>query len=145
MKHKSFHRPPPAPFFVMLEEARHLIGDLSSQVLIHCISAHYRSGHVSIAQASKACSMSEDDFRRAQTTVDDEARRMMLETERLQKEREERLAALEKPTPKLTCSNCKTNAAEESHSCPYKAEINDDEKTKCDCCADCRQDCADDI
>ncbi len=32
-----------------------------------------------------------------------------------------------------------------SHSCPYRAELNNDEKTLCNCCSACRQDCAHDV
>lgn len=31
------------------------------------------------------------------------------------------------------------------HSCPYKADVNDDSETECDCCPYCEQQCADDI
>jgi hypothetical protein len=37
------------------------------------------------------------------------------------------------------------NAAQPEHHCPYKAEINDDMESTCDCCETCQQDCADDI
>jgi len=37
------------------------------------------------------------------------------------------------------------NAPTEPHSCPFSEEINDDSTTLCTCCADCMQECADDI
>ena len=42
--------------------------------------------------------------------------------------------------------NCEhSNDSDESHICPYKAEIGDDTETLCNCCDDCRTDCAQDI
>ena len=37
-----------------------------------------------------------------------------------------------------------TAKATEPHICPYKDEL-DDDKTLCTCCADCENNCADDI
>ena len=34
---------------------------------------------------------------------------------------------------------------EEEHTCPFAMEIHDDEETKCHCCQECAQECADDI
>ena len=42
------------------------------------------------------------------------------------------------------CPNCKENAASSPRSCPYDVEINEGNKL-CYCCADCRQDCADEV
>lgn len=39
-----------------------------------------------------------------------------------------------------TCDECY-----EEHTCPYKAEINDDEETMCTCCDYCRYECSMDI
>ena len=43
------------------------------------------------------------------------------------------------------CPKCKKNPATDSHICPYKQDINDDEETLCTCCDECRQECAWDI
>ncbi len=43
------------------------------------------------------------------------------------------------------CQFCKIEAARPLHTCPFKIEINDDNKTLCDCCANCTQECALDI
>jgi hypothetical protein len=43
------------------------------------------------------------------------------------------------------CDNCGKNPASKPHTCPFQAEINDDEETLCNCCDECKQDCADDI
>ena len=40
---------------------------------------------------------------------------------------------------------CLKNEATELHYCPYKAELNDDYETECDCCESCEGDCAGDI
>lgn len=37
------------------------------------------------------------------------------------------------------------NPAEPLHSCPFKEEINDDSETLCNCCNDCRHECAMDV
>ncbi len=37
------------------------------------------------------------------------------------------------------------NVAAEPHTCPFQEEINDDRETLCGCCAECQQECADDI
>lgn len=65
----------------LLSAARELVGDLSSRLLVTIISAHFRTGQISKADAAKACMMTEDNFMRAQTNVDDEARRMLKEVE----------------------------------------------------------------
>lgn len=44
-----------------------------------------------------------------------------------------------------SCSKCHMGPAQASHTCPYQREINDDDKTECDCCQDCMQECCDDI
>lgn len=31
------------------------------------------------------------------------------------------------------------------HTCPYREEIDNDNETLCNCCDDCKQQCADDI
>jgi len=40
---------------------------------------------------------------------------------------------------------CGVVPAPDDHSCPYKAEINDDATTLCNCCAACERECADDV
>ena len=41
-------------------------------------------------------------------------------------------------------SDC-INPADPSHVCPYKAEINEDEETLCNCCPSCYHECLMDI
>ncbi len=60
-----------------LEGASAIIDDLSLQVLITTMTAHVRAGQVSIANAAKRCDMTEDNFARAMTVVDDQARKML--------------------------------------------------------------------
>lgn len=43
------------------------------------------------------------------------------------------------------CPNCSVNDATEPHSCPYRADINNDPDSLCTCCADCEHECAMDI
>lgn len=43
------------------------------------------------------------------------------------------------------CERCGVNDATEPHSCPYKADINDDPDTLCTCCSECANECAMDI
>lgn len=43
------------------------------------------------------------------------------------------------------CQRCQAKPAEPDHECPYRAEINDDSKTLCNCCDACRAECCDDI
>lgn len=44
------------------------------------------------------------------------------------------------------CERCGLNEAQESHECPYQAEINDNEDPAyCTCCVDCEADCRDSI
>jgi hypothetical protein len=40
---------------------------------------------------------------------------------------------------------CGRNPASEPHTCPYAADVHDDEETLCNCCDECTQECADDI
>lgn len=43
-------------------------------------------------------------------------------------------------------NTCKCGGeGEEDHSCPYQEDINDDYETKCNCCRECRHECAMDI
>jgi len=42
------------------------------------------------------------------------------------------------------CLNC-TNPGTPDHVCPFKADIHDDSKSKCNCCEACTTECADDI
>ncbi len=43
---------------------------------------------------------------------------------------------------RLLCQSCKDRSALPPHTCPYREDINDDHKTKCNCCADCQHECA---
>jgi len=49
------------------------------------------------------------------------------------------------------CPNAETNkhwlhtGARPPHPCPYKQDINDDDKTLCECCEVCIRECAMDI
>lgn len=58
---------------------------------------------------------------------------------------------IEEPPRRPKCSGhlCsirwQKNLAEPLHTCPYKADIHGDEKTLCDCCDACRQECADNV
>lgn len=40
------------------------------------------------------------------------------------------------------CSHCRTHPAKPAHVCPFKADIDGDYKTLCDCCEFCADDCA---
>lgn len=40
---------------------------------------------------------------------------------------------------------CKNPGTEELHSCPYAEDIDDDHEKTCRCCADCTDECAQDI
>jgi hypothetical protein len=42
------------------------------------------------------------------------------------------------------CSKCQTRLAAVLHTCPFKRDVNDDNR-KCDCCQTCSQECADEI
>ena len=39
------------------------------------------------------------------------------------------------------CRGCK-NPPQEEHSCPYQADVNNDEEYQCTCCEDCTHECA---
>jgi hypothetical protein len=43
------------------------------------------------------------------------------------------------------CSRCLVNEEADPHTCPFRAEINDDNETECSCCEDCTHECAMDI
>lgn len=45
----------------------------------------------------------------------------------------------------IKCSICKTNRAQDEHTCPYAEDINDDGETLCDCCSSCEENCRMDI
>lgn len=50
---------------------------------------------------------------------------------------------MENKKTNYTCSGklkC-TNRAKKKHLCPYKQELFDDQKSKCNCCDDCMNDC----
>jgi len=64
----------------------------------------------------------------------------------------EALAALKRTevalelTPETSAKcKCSVNDAQPDHTCPYRQDINDDNKTLCNCCDSCQQNCADDI
>ncbi len=38
-----------------------------------------------------------------------------------------------------------TGEALEPHTCPYRRDVDDDEKTLCTCCSNCQDGCCDDI
>jgi hypothetical protein len=38
-----------------------------------------------------------------------------------------------------------TNPEEADHTCPFSEEINNDSESLCNCCSDCRRECAEDI
>lgn len=44
-----------------------------------------------------------------------------------------------------TCENCGKNPAEALHPCPFRADVNDDSETLCNCCPECEHECAMDI
>ena len=50
-----------------------------------------------------------------------------------------------------TCKKCHNNPAEDLHECPYEYDVNDEcylpaeKRTLCNCCAACREECADEI
>lgn len=46
---------------------------------------------------------------------------------------------------KPLCDKCGSSPKQESHVCPYAAEVGDDHKTLCECCEQCEQRCKDDI
>lgn len=43
------------------------------------------------------------------------------------------------------CGKCHVNKGQDSHTCPFKVEINNDSATKCRCCNECRHECAMDV
>lgn len=51
---------------------------------------------------------------------------------------------MSKPKKCKASDGCK-NFATKPHICPYRREIDDDEKTLCECCEVCESNCADDI
>lgn len=53
--------------------------------------------------------------------------------------------AMKCPTCEWKRKGLPPNEALPDHTCPYKSDINDDDVTLCNCCEDCRQECADDI
>jgi hypothetical protein len=42
-------------------------------------------------------------------------------------------------------SGCTGVATDESHSCPYQNDVNNDPDYQCNCCEDCEHECAMDI
>lgn len=46
----------------------------------------------------------------------------------------------------ITCEGCGNNeGTEELQPCPYNCDINNDDTPVCNCCADCTQECMNDI
>jgi len=44
------------------------------------------------------------------------------------------------------CNGCNGKGSEESHSCPYESDINNNpDENYCNCCDNCQQECCDDI
>ena len=43
------------------------------------------------------------------------------------------------------CRNCRERDATAPHTCPFKADVDGDSITLCNCCAVCKTQCADDI
>lgn len=46
---------------------------------------------------------------------------------------------------KKPCPQCQKNEALNDHVCPYAADVNNDEKSLCNCCEECMHQCAMDI
>jgi hypothetical protein len=44
----------------------------------------------------------------------------------------------------LECDRC-ANSGTMSHTCPYKSDVDGDDETLCNCCADCVSLCGDEI
>lgn len=66
----------------------------------------------------------------------------------LEQELEKRVAAYQQGrTDEINsrCDKCKKGYRQELHTCPYASEINNDDETLCDCCADCTYECQMDI
>ena len=66
-----------------LEGANNLTNQLASQRVITTMVAASRGGDLSLKSAADACSMTEDDFKRAGTIVDTEANRMLANKDEL--------------------------------------------------------------
>lgn len=46
----------------------------------------------------------------------------------------------------VKCCRCGVNPATESpHTCPYQADVNNNDEPHCDCCSDCQHECRMDI
>ncbi len=43
------------------------------------------------------------------------------------------------------CAKCIMRKGQAKHTCPYKLEINNDKRTRCNCCVTCELNCRDDI
>lgn len=56
-------------------------------------------------------------------------------------------AKVEKVSESLQCETdgCERRRADEPHVCPFREEIDDDDKTLCWCCDECVMQCAMDI
>lgn len=87
MYHNS--RPTRTQLLAALKQASFQQNELCSQYLIATLVAHYREHQVSLADAANCCRMTTDDFLRAGTVVDNEARRMLKNSEKLNAETNE--------------------------------------------------------
>ena len=66
-----------------LEGANAVTDSLTARLLITTMVAAFRGGELSLASAAAACAMSEDNFKRAGDTVNEEARRMLANKDKL--------------------------------------------------------------
>lgn len=44
----------------------------------------------------------------------------------------------------MICERCGINEASDSHLCPMRQELDDDQETECTCCEECEQQCRED-
>jgi hypothetical protein len=54
-------------------------------------------------------------------------------------------AAPNEPSAETKCDKCKDAPAEPLHSCPYQADVHNNDEFQCDCCASCTHECAMDV
>ena len=45
----------------------------------------------------------------------------------------------------VPCERCHKPVTPDLHSCPFKADVHDDDAPCCNCCDDCTQECAYDV
>lgn len=82
-RHLRRHKASKGELKDLLEGANAVTDSLTARLLITTMVAAFRGGNLSLKSAADACSMSEDDFRRAGTIVDDEANRMLANKDKL--------------------------------------------------------------